>query len=379
MVVKGKRLTLKDHWEKLKRELKGMTLKQKLEHLWEYYKWVLGVALGAVIIICTIVSSIITLNRELLLSGAIINVDVTPDGYVMLQEGYFERLGGEKGKESVDLHNMQFRDPYTTTDQTYAMDVYEGVMALVAAKTLDYIMFDDLALSFFLDPELLLDLREIFTEEQLADMGSAVIWVQMEDTGKRVPLAIDIRDTVFYREQVESDKNIYLSFGITSPRLETCLDFWNYIKGGQTGILKTALAGTALDVKLDEALKKILTQGAFEKLGCVEGDHRVELNEQTLEQEAQMVLDHVKKGLEEGSLDYLLCSAQALASLSDDLFMELEDILPADVLANYTGSPVALELSALGITETQTYLVFGANTKRADACKVLWELLKTEQ
>lgn len=386
MVVKGKKLTLKEHWQKLKQELKGMTLKEKLEHLWEYYKWVLGVAIGVVFVIGVIIASIISLNQELRLAGAIINVDVSPDGYVMLQDGYFERIGGQEGKEVVELRNMQFRDPYTTTDQTYALDVYESVMSMVAAQVLDYIMFDDLALSFFLDPELLLDLRELVSQEELADMGSAVIWVQVADSGERIPLAINIRDTAFFQTQMESDKDIYLAFAVTTPRREACLDFWHYIKGGQTDTLQTVLAGTVLDAQLDESSEKLLTQGVFERLGCIQGDHRVELTQQSLAEAEEEILAHLKDGLESGTLDYVLCSGDALAALADVKLMDLSDILPQqtltgqeDALTYRNGVPVAVELSALGITKTETWLVFGAGTKRAEACKALWTLLTDAQ
>ena len=85
MVVKGKKLTLKDYWEKLKKELQGMeTRQEKLEHLWTYYKWVPAVFLIFVAIISIIISAIISLNTETILAGGIINVPVSPEGYAML-------------------------------------------------------------------------------------------------------------------------------------------------------------------------------------------------------------------------------------------------------------------------------------------------------
>ena len=64
MVVKGKRLTLKDHLHKIRDELAPMTPKQRWEHLWEYYKWVLGVLAGLVFIGAIIVTSVINNNTE---------------------------------------------------------------------------------------------------------------------------------------------------------------------------------------------------------------------------------------------------------------------------------------------------------------------------
>jgi len=386
MVVKGKPLTLKEHIEKLKAELKEMTWRQKLEHLWEYYKWVLAVLLGVIFVICVIVSSIISLNTELRLSGALINVDVSPDGYVQLQDGYFQRIGGQEGKELVNLRNMQFEDPYTTVDQTYALDVQESVVALISSKELDYLMFDELALPFFLDPESILDLRELFSQEELDGMGSAVIKLQIPETGELIPMAINIGDTVFFEQYMETDKAIYLAFAINTPRKEACIDFWQFIKGGSTGSLRTQLSGTVVDASVSEENKTALARGFFESQGYVSGDHRVELTSQSFESDdaetAQLVQEHVKASLESGTLDYVVVGKAALEALGTAAFLDLRQILTeaelgefADFLVYRGEVPVAVELSAIGFTESEAWLAFGANTGRFEACKDLWSYL----
>ena len=372
MVVKGKPLTIKEQWEKLKGELKDMTPRERLEHLWEYYKWVLGVLAGVIAVIAAVISSIISLNQDLRLAGAIINVEVSPDGYVMLQNGYFDRIGGQKNKDVVELQYMQFQDPYTTMDQTYALDVHEGVVSLVSAKVLDYVMFDDVALEFFLDPEMLMDLRRMFSDEIVAELGGAVVWVQIEETGTTIPLAINIQDTEFYRTYIESDRPVYLAFAGNTPRKDACLDFWQYIKGGQTDTLQTVLSGAALDVTLEENDKSLLTDGLFGALDCRVGDHRVELTPQSRE-----TLDHVKEGLGNGTLDYVLCTADELEALQEAGLLDLSRILSEqaleelkDGLVYRDGVPVAV-----AVPDLPAYLAFSANTGRLDACKALWDLL----
>ena len=382
MVVKGKPLTIKEQWQRLKRELKDMTPKERLEHLWEYYKGVLVIFAIVVFSVAVTVSAIISMGQELRLGGAMINVTMSADGYVMLQNGYFERIGGQKGKDLVELHNMQFRNPYTTTDQTYALDVHESVVSMISGKVLDYVMFDDVALEFFLDPEMLMDLRQMFSEETVAGLGGAVIWVQIEETGEMIPLAVNIQDTAFYREHIESDQPVYLAFAVNTPRKDTCLDFWQYIKGGQTDTLQTVLSGAALDVTLEESTQALLTSGLFDALDCRVGDHRIDLTPQS--QEMGDTLDHVKKGLEIGTLDYVLCTADGLDALQGAEFSDLRQILPQqalteleDGLVYQDGVPVAV-IAPIPQTHSSAklvYLAFSANTQRQDACKALWGLL----
>ena len=382
MVVKGKKLTQKEYWQKLKDELKDMTFREKLEHLWEYYKWILGVFLGVVFVICAIIASIITLNTQIRLAGVLINVDVSLDGYVYLQNGYFERIGGQKGKEIVDLRSMQFENPYTTVDQTFALNVQESVVALISARELDYLMFDDTALPFFMDPETLMDLREMFTQEELDALGTAVIKLQLPETGEVIPMAIDVSDTAVFREYMDPDKPVYLAFSIVTPRMEACADFWQFLKGGQTDVMETMLAGTAVDAKLTEAREKLLTEDFFAAQGYTVGDHRVDLTQQSIKTEDaetnKLVREDVLAQLASGSLDYVLCTDKTL--LEQAQLLDLSQILTEQELEDYDivyrdEIPVAVALKA--VTEDTAYLAFSANTNHLQTMKDLWNYIQT--
>lgn len=384
MVVKGKRLTLKDHYEKLKAELKDMTPREKLNHLWEYYKWVGAVFLGLVFVICVVIASIQSLNTVTRISGVMINVDVSPDGYVLLQDGFFEHIGAQEGKEIVELRNMQFQNPYTTVDQTYALDVQETVIALISAGSLDYLLYDELALPFFMDPETVLDLRELYTQQELEDLGSAVIRLQMPETGELIPLAIDISDTVFFQTYMETDKPIYLSFSIITQRKEACLQMWQFLKGGNTQCLTTRLAGTVVD---GPAEFTAAAKGFFEAQGYAAGDDRLELTKQSFlptqeggEEGAKAVREHVQSSLQSGVLDYVVATSEALdqlEGLGDLRHILTEDQLDAlgEAVVYRQNVPVAVDLQRSGITKGAGFLAFSANTKRIQVCKDFYSYL----
>lgn len=383
MVVKGKKLTVKEHWQKLVQELKGMTPREKLEHLWEYYKWVPGLFLGFVFLVCAIVVSIISMNTQLLISGVMINVDISPEGYVWLQDGYFERIGGQEGKEVVNLRNMQFEDPYTTVNQTYALDVRESVLALIASRELDYLLFDDLALPFFLDPESILDLRELFSQEELDALGTAVIKLQISETGEEIPVAIDVTDTAMFRDYMESDKTIYLAFSIVTTRKDACTDFWQFIKGGNTDTMDTVLAGTAVDTDLTEQTREALTHGFFEAQGYTVGDHRVDLTQQSVKTDDaeanELVRKDVLSQLADGGLDYVLCTDTSL--LEQAQLLDLSQVLTAQELETleiiYRDEvPVAVALE--GMTEDKAYLAFSASTRHLGACRDFWQYIQVK-
>lgn len=387
MVVKGKRLTQKEHWQKLKSELKDMNGRERLEHLWEYYKWIPAVFAGFILIVGTVVAAIISLNTETILAGAIINVPVSPDGYVQLQEGYYQRAKTEGKRQIVELTNMNFVDPYTTVNQTYSMDIMENVTAMISADVLDYVIYDETALPFFMTPELFADLTRLFTEEELAAMGNAVIKLEMED-GTLIPIAIEISDTAFYDAYMEVEKRLYLSFSIRLPRREASLDFWQFLKGGQTAGLETVIAGTVTDAALTEAGEKRFTDGFFKEQGCTLGDHRVELTKQSFqyapdyegEDPSPKIKENVKKTLKDGSLDYIIFAPSALETLDKGDLLTLTELgvsAPEAALLYDGDRPVAVDLSALGFegVEGTAYIAFSANTKRLDICKDLWNYI----
>lgn len=392
MVVKGKKLTFKEYLQKVKSEFKGMTPRQKLEHFWEYYKWILGLLVALIALVCAIVSAVQSLNTTIRMAGALVNVEMTPDGFLLIQDDYGDRIGVQEDSEIITVHNMQFKDPYTTLDQTYALNIHESILGMVEGKSLDYILFDDVALPFFLDPEVLMDLREQFTTQELEDMGTSVIYLQMAETGEKIPVAINIADTAFYSQHILSKGPIYLGFISNTPRTEICRDFWLYLKGGQTEGMKTRLAGTVVDAELTEEGKTKLRQGFFAAQELALGDDRVELTSQSFVQSegeeeavADMVKANVQQSLQSGQLDYVIADQAALAQMSQKDFLDLGQILtPAELqalegaLVEHEGVPVAIDLAATGFAEYcqgKAYLAFNGATKRTEACQALWAFL----
>ena len=385
MVVKGKKLTQKDYYNKLKEELRSMeTPRDKLEHLWEYYKWIPAVFLGFVAIISMIIAAIISLNTQTILAGAIINVPVSPEGYSMLQDGYYERAHTEGKRQIVELTNMNFVEPFSTVEQTYSMDIMENVTAMIGADLLDYVIYDEVALPYFMTPELFADLRWLFSEEELAAMGNAVIKLEMED-GTLIPIAIEIGDTAFYKNYMELERKLFLSFSIRLPRKEASLDFWQFLKGGETQLLNTVIAGTVTDAQLTEKGEAAFSTNFFRAQGCVAGDHRVELTKQSFlpapdyegEDPSPKIKANVLKTLKNGTLDYIVFDESALDTLVLADLLTLTEVgqLPETGILYDGDCPVAVELAALGFegAEGKAYIAFSASTKRLDICRELWK------
>ena len=230
MVVKGKRLTLKDHLHKIRDELAPMTPKQRWEHLWEYYKWVLGVLAGFVFIGAIIVTSVINNNTEVLISGILINMEPDEDGYYYLSEEYYLAHKTEGRRQTVDLSMKTYDTSETPENAEFNYNVLMSVLAQIYAKTLDYVMVDEGTMTMLLSADYFMDLRELFTEEELAAMDDRVMKLVVEETGETIPMAINVTESEFWKEYgVETKRQFFIMFSITTPRSEACREMYERI------------------------------------------------------------------------------------------------------------------------------------------------------
>lgn len=215
---------LKAHLKKLKEDLAPMTWPQRLEHLWTYYKWVLVAVITATVFLHIIISASVTANTEILISGVGINVPVTEEGVTCLSDGYFDRLGGKKGQavqyiaESLDM-DSQTLGP----EAAYAAVV--KVSGLTSLGDLDYLLMDAEALEYYSEGDLFMDLRQIFTEEALAQMNVTAIG--------DVPMLIDLSGTWFADTCITGEGPYYLAFTYNTTRTRQCHDLWLYLNSGQ--------------------------------------------------------------------------------------------------------------------------------------------------
>lgn len=222
--------TLKQRWEKLKNDMKPMTFRQKVDHLWTYYYWVLIVLAIVVMLVCIVTSSVKNLRTEVLLSGVLVNADVSLEGHDVLERYYFEKLGGIADKQEIQLTDVIFEDPNTTQNIEYTYNATMKVVAMMSAKSVDYMIMDKLSLKYYLGQDMFIDLNELFSEAELEKWKDDLIYLTYEDDGITVPVAINIRNTEFGKKYLSTEEDHYIAFAANTPRADACILFWEYLK-----------------------------------------------------------------------------------------------------------------------------------------------------
>lgn len=229
-IVKGKKTTFAEGWNKLMADLKPMNWKQRIDHIWSYYKeWMFLGALGLVVI-CAIVGSLINANREILASGMMVNISIEQEGYDYLSTEYFEDLGGKKGRQIVELDYANFSsdiEDLSKAEENYTASMV--LVGLVSAQRLDYMILDQESMEFYIPQEVYMDLTQFFTEEELTKLKDKLIYAREEEETEPIPVAVDISDLDYVKDNITTEGKIYFALSGSTQRLETCRDVWNRI------------------------------------------------------------------------------------------------------------------------------------------------------
>lgn len=220
--------------KKLREDLSRMTFKEKVDHLWTYYKSTLLITVILIMTVSILVTCLINVGTKTVISGVTVNVYLNEEGMQYLEEDYLNKVSEGTGLEKAQITDMPL---YDLSDVDHYEETYVTLMslaALISEEELDYMICDQVALTNFIRYEsILLDLRDLFTQEELDALGTRVIHQRLEENGADIPIAIDITDLPFIQEHSEvsvSEKNpVFISFAVRSPRKELCRDIYEYI------------------------------------------------------------------------------------------------------------------------------------------------------
>ncbi len=226
-------------FKKLRRDLKGMTFKEKVDHLWTYYRWVIIVVVMSCLLISLLASTYINANTHTLLAGLYINVN--PDDTAMAYlETDFQAIHttGVKWEDNV-LKEVQLEDKNKTNDLEAYTYTITTIHSLFASQSVDYMLTDQLGLESVWPTdradEAFVDLREFFTEEELQELTAAGKVLYKGGLEAGVPLAVEVSDLPLIREHFGTDQLVFFTVISNSTRKDMVRTFWDYLNQWETG------------------------------------------------------------------------------------------------------------------------------------------------
>ncbi len=223
--------SLKELWAEEKERMKPMSTKKRIEHLWTYYSEYLWIVAVVVILLGAVISSAINLTKDTLVTGMMVNITIEQEGYNYLETGYAEKINTDKKRQLVKLEYTAF-DPLSD-DAASEQNYYAAmtVVAEVSAEKLDYIILDKVGMEFYITQAVYMDLREFFTEEELAQFAAEdrLIYAQEEGSEDKWVVAVDISEIPFVKDNVTSEGPTYFALSGSAPNPDHCRGIWEHI------------------------------------------------------------------------------------------------------------------------------------------------------
>ena len=217
-------------FKKLLEDIKPMTFREKVDHIWTYYKEYIGLISLLLFVTVGLVSSMITnILTDTVIAGAMVNITCAQEAYDYISTDYEEHLG-LTGFKDVRLEYTYFQDMETSNDEK---DYYAamGIVAEVAAKKLDYLILDKMSMAYYAGQEVYMDLTKVFTQEELDAFAEKelLIYCMEEEEQDPWPAAVKINDLPYIKDNLTIEGDVYLAFAGSSEKTEELRAFWEYL------------------------------------------------------------------------------------------------------------------------------------------------------
>ena len=211
--------------KQLWKDLKRMTWKQRLEHLWEYYKWVLGILAGVLLVVGLLITMHKGRQIEPVFAGISVNLNLSEEAQKYLTTDMEEFLV-TKENQLVDHMMTIYGDLADPENAEYHFNLALKVLAMVSGFEVDYIMMDQESFNYYVRQDVFSYLDEVLTQEQIDLFEGRVVYLQDEDNIQH-PIALDLRDTEFAK--ASGLKTLYIGFPNNTGREYTASEFLDYL------------------------------------------------------------------------------------------------------------------------------------------------------
>lgn len=220
------KFSLRQEWQKLNRDLKPMSWRQKLDHIWTYYKEYLAVLLLIVFTVGMLITGVVNKSKQVIMAGVLCNVSISQQGHAFLTDGYFAMAGGVENKQVVTLDSLVFEltGDFGEVNQNY--ETAMAGMAMVSGQQVDYFLMDEYAMLYYLNQGMFLELEEFLTPEQLEQFGEDLVYLREESEEEKYAYALRITDLPFVKDCIRNKGEVYLAVAGNAPHLDGFRELW---------------------------------------------------------------------------------------------------------------------------------------------------------
>ncbi len=222
-----------ESFRNFRQTMKGLTLEERVDHIWAYYKLELLLIVLIPIVIYALIAWLCATPIETVFSGNITNCNITEEGYRYLTDEYLQTLGVTSEENKVDLTLSNTAGTMAAAVNDSGVDEGVRVAAMVAAGSLDFIIADSVGVEYYAIQGAFETVDTVLTQEQLAPFADKIYYHTDTESGETFPVAIDISDLPFVDDCMEDGKKIFLGFTIQAPHARLLTHFFEYLQSWQ--------------------------------------------------------------------------------------------------------------------------------------------------
>ncbi len=192
------------------KKFKDMSLKEKWEYFWEYYK----INVIVIVLVGTFVISMIhnfVTAKDYCFNGMMLNAAMMDQEKISEAFAEYAELDTEKYECYIDASStLSYQHP-----SEYELATSQRIVALIQSKELDGLVFDAEAFYNYAFNQVFMDLREIYTAEELSAMEGRIYYIDMaeirraeeaeQDTGESYTLTSLTPEEIIEEAQTHRD------------------------------------------------------------------------------------------------------------------------------------------------------------------------------
>lgn len=222
----------KSRLQKLQEEkvvFKDLSLKKKLEYIWDYHKWKIIITLVVVSVLGSAIPAMIENNKEVALYAAFINTQLTDTNDHPLMVDYVETKDIDvEGKRTILDCSMiiNHKNP-----NQYSMTSSQKMMAMFGADTMDVVVQDIDTCKQYAALGGYRDLENVLSPELLEKYKDKLLYTDgLEDAGSHA-YGIDVSESPVLKEQGAYIIPAYFSICVNTTQEENAIAFLEYLLG----------------------------------------------------------------------------------------------------------------------------------------------------
>lgn len=215
-------LTFKEYVEEEKQKLSEMNKEEKIDYFKEYY---LKLCIFGVVVLILLLWLMIDIGLNLrhnVVTGGVVNIKLTTEGTELLGKQYLEHLQLSKVFNKVNIAPDIFLDD----DDPQSYTIFQ---AELATNSYNYLITDDKGLDFIVELECLADLDTVLDSEVSGQVSDKKIYKKLKESGTEIAAAIDITDTAFAKEYIESGGKVYFVISGKEKEYDSAVAMLKYI------------------------------------------------------------------------------------------------------------------------------------------------------